>query len=299
HQRHALLQHQPQHVSFLCSKSHPYAAFASPSRNRVRHHTVQTDSGQQQSQQPKDAQQRRAHSRGKKRSGQYVIERLKTGHRKIAIQRLYFLSNRRRYARGLAGCANVQGHSGFVILRERNIDRRTRVLAESAILAVANEAYDLSERPARTAKAHAFADHLFIFEVTPGERFVRNRNQGRGLVVLGGEAAAGEQPYTHRGKVFLCYDVCVHRVGIIILTAAFAAARVIGTLPAFNQETACAAAAAHRHYSSQRGRFDAGKRLHSLDYLPVELLALWLGVSQQIDVEIGIQNLRGIESRID
>src|SRR6185503_9793703 len=184
----------------------------------------------------------------------------------------------------------MERHARLVILRERNINRRTRVLAKSAVLTIANDADYFGPRTIGASKAHPFAERTLVCEVATRKRRIDDHCR-RGLVaIMSAEVAALKHRNSHRREVVQSDYVLVHNKCVIRKPGALAAVDGIGSFLTLNDEAGGAPSAAHRNDARKAGGFDARKRFDSLDDLGVELLPLGLCITQQIDVELRIED---------
>src|SRR5437588_3209757 len=103
-------------------------------------------------------------------------------HRQVRIERLDLVPHGRRYAGWIAGGANVQRHSGLMILPERRVNDRPWTFAQGAILGVADHCDDFRPRSTRAAKADVFGHCFLILEILSRESLVHDHDGWRAFL---------------------------------------------------------------------------------------------------------------------
>ena len=182
---HALGERQAHDLAAARADRDPHAELARALRDRLRDDAREPQGREAEPHRAEREQHRPGDPRRQRREADEVRERARRRHGHERVDVLHRLAHGRGPRERVAARRPHQHRRGHelphrphetVVLRERDVEERPRVLAERPVLRVARDADDLEERALGAARAQPAADRVLPGPVAARERLVDDRD---------------------------------------------------------------------------------------------------------------------------
>src|SRR5437879_3951658 len=286
-QEHALFEHQPQHLARLRAQRHAQTDFTGALRHGIGQHAVDSNRSQDKRERAKEAEQCGAHARGPQSLSQDLLHGLRVGEREVFVNLLDLRTHGADQRFRVAVRARDESSERRVLLAHGEVRGGLGIFADLSHHRGSDDAdhleqlWFLHDREALSERFLARPDGF-------GHGFV-NDGYARGFFTIEiREVAAADERDTHGLEVAGSYIVKVDEGAAIIGVGLFAFAKD-GTREA----------AAEHAVRGNVGAHHSGDSFGALDGIPEQLLAVIGAIPQSAEVEIHLQQVLRLESRIE
>src|SRR5438132_5553172 len=286
-QEHALLEHQPQHLARLRSKSHAQSDFTGALGHGIGQHAINSNRSKDEREHAEKAEQCGAHARGPQSLPQNLLHGLRIGERQIFVNLLDLRAHRADQRFGVAVGAHDESAERRILLTHGEVGDGLRVFPDLA-----------NDRGSHNTNNLEQVWFLHDREALSERLLARPDGLGHGLVDDGyprgvftieiRTVAAAYERDAHGLEVAGGHVVKVDEGAAIIGVRLFA----------FAKDGAREAAAKHA-VRGHGGTHHSGNSFGALDGVTEELLPVIGVITQGAEIEIHLQQVLRLESRIE